>query len=284
MKTKIDNYDWKMIQDLMEQGKTQKELRTLFHISRTVWEKAKTVGKISYTRVYHKQSEQTKKILSNKMKSYLKSHPEKHVWKRKNKFKSTPCEYLKKFLCEKGILFAEEYTDEIWEHSYSIDIAFISEKIGIEVNGNQHYDKNGKLTDYYLRREEYLKQHGWKIIEIPYFMVWNESFLKKIFDVIKNQLSNCCFDYAEIIKNKLRKDKEKYICAKCGGNKKTKESVFCMKCASIENGKKTRKVERPDKITLEKEVKENSFLALSRKYGVSDNAIRKWCIGYGIEF
>ena len=122
------------------------------------------------------------------------------------------------------------------------------------------------------------------LIEIPYFMVWNESFLRNFFDAIKNQLSNCSFDYSEIIKNKLSKDKEKYICAKCGGNKKTKKSVFCIKCASIENGKKARKVERPDKATLEKEVKENSFLALSRKYGVSDNAIRKWCAGYEIEF
>lgn len=44
-----------------------------------------------------------------------------------------------------------------------------------------------------------------------------------------------------------------------------------------------RKVERPSKETLEYELKNNSYLALSRKYKVSDNAIRKWCKRYGIE-
>jgi hypothetical protein len=31
-------------------------------------------------------------------------------------------------------------------------------------------------------------------------------------------------------------------------------------------------------------LRENSFSALGRKYGVSDNAIRKWCKYYGIEY
>lgn len=45
-----------------------------------------------------------------------------------------------------------------------------------------------------------------------------------------------------------------------------------------------RKVERPSKEILEKEINESSFCALGRKYGVSDNAIRKWCKAYKINF
>lgn len=283
MRAKIDDYDWIEIQNLLSQGKTQQELMNLFHISRSVFERAKRFGKISYTRVYHKHTQETKRLISEKRKDFLKQHPEKHVWKRKDKFKSQPCEHLKQFLLKNQIEFAEEYTDEIWEHNFSIDIAFIPEKIGIEVNGNQHYNSDGQLKDYYLNREKYLQQCGWSIIEVPYFMVWNQSFLQKILETIKNNLKDCSFDYASIIKNKLEQKEKKYICAKCGGKKKTKNSILCVKCAAIENNKKQRRVERPEKDVLEKEVKENSFLSLGRKYGVSDNAIRKWCRAYGIK-
>lgn len=43
-----------------------------------------------------------------------------------------------------------------------------------------------------------------------------------------------------------------------------------------------RKVDRPSKETLEKEINENTMVSLGKKYGVSDNSIRKWCINYGI--
>lgn len=41
-----------------------------------------------------------------------------------------------------------------------------------------------------------------------------------------------------------------------------------------------RKVDRPDKITLAQEIVNTNFSAVGRKYGVSDNAVRKWCIWY----
>ena len=37
-----------------------------------------------------------------------------------------------------------------------------------------------------------------------------------------------------------------------------------------------RKVERPPYKQLLREIEESSFVAVGRKYGVSDNAIRKW--------
>jgi hypothetical protein len=44
-----------------------------------------------------------------------------------------------------------------------------------------------------------------------------------------------------------------------------------------------RKVERPPYRQLLREIEESSYLAVGRKYGVSDNAIRKWMRGYGRE-
>jgi hypothetical protein len=43
---------------------------------------------------------------------------------------------------------------------------------------------------------------------------------------------------------------------------------------------KTRKVERPAYNDLIAELKKSNYLALGRKYGVSDNAIRKWIKTY----
>ena len=46
--------------------------------------------------------------------------------------------------------------------------------------------------------------------------------------------------------------------------------------------KSKRKAERPSKQELKKEIENNSWLALGRKYGVSDNAVRKWARAYGL--
>jgi hypothetical protein len=42
----------------------------------------------------------------------------------------------------------------------------------------------------------------------------------------------------------------------------------------------SRKVERPSYDVLMQEIAETSFLAVGKKYGVSDNAVRKWVKTY----
>jgi hypothetical protein len=60
---------------------------------------------------------------------------------------------------------------------------------------------------------------------------------------------------------------------KCScGNNITKEYDTCVKCARI----KMRKVKRPEYITLILDIKSLGYSATGKKYGVSDNAIRKW--------
>lgn len=44
-----------------------------------------------------------------------------------------------------------------------------------------------------------------------------------------------------------------------------------------------RKVIRPPKDILEMEIKENTMVSLGKKYGVSDNAVRRWCKNYDIK-
>lgn len=56
-------------------------------------------------------------------------------------------------------------------------------------------------------------------------------------------------------------------------------SLFCKKCQSKMSILR-RKVERPSKDILLKEVEALGYLGTGRKYGVSDNAIRKWLKNY----
>lgn len=60
------------------------------------------------------------------------------------------------------------------------------------------------------------------------------------------------------------------------GNIIDHRSILCKKCLSI----KQRKVERPSYEQLLKEIKELGYSGTGRKYGVSDNAIRKWIKNY----
>jgi Zn finger protein HypA/HybF involved in hydrogenase expression len=69
-----------------------------------------------------------------------------------------------------------------------------------------------------------------------------------------------------------RKTKKKYFCIKCGKEKKSKRSKFCCGCSpkyhQVEN--------RPTIDILLKNVQELGYCGTGRKYGVTDNAIRKW--------
>lgn len=61
-------------------------------------------------------------------------------------------------------------------------------------------------------------------------------------------------------------------CSCCGSKITRSKSGLCASCSR----KKCRRVVRPSLGDLLKEVEGTSYLAVGRKYGVSDNAIRKW--------
>lgn len=63
-------------------------------------------------------------------------------------------------------------------------------------------------------------------------------------------------------------------CPICGAKMAPARTFCSLECAALGQ----QRVSRPSREELKKEIRENSFVALGREYGVSDNAIRKWCV------
>lgn len=155
----------------------------------------------------HKLTDETKKLISKKRIDYLINNPDKHVWKRNTKFKSAPCEELKNKFRSLGISFIEEYCPFV-DSAISLDIAFPDIKIGIEVNGNQHYNRDGSLKEYYQLRHNKLEEAGWTIYEIHYTLCYN---IKNFEDILSLDIYNKNYVGEYFSKKELKKEKIKKI-------------------------------------------------------------------------
>lgn len=68
-----------------------------------------------------------------------------------------------------------------------------------------------------------------------------------------------------------------YYCEECNAEI-SRGARLCVQCYN-----KTRHiVSHPNREQLKQDIRNLSFLEIGRKYGVSDNAIRKWCKGYNL--
>ena len=136
-----------------------------------------TFSKLITPKGGHKHTDEEKTKLSEIRKKWLNDNPEKHVWRLNTKFISKPCEYLKAELSKQGYPIVAEYQPLLDQKRYfAIDISIPEKKIGIEVNGNQHYDDAGNqiLKEYYKKRHDAITQAGWDLKEIHY----SEAFTK----------------------------------------------------------------------------------------------------------
>lgn len=88
-----------------------------------------------------------------------------------------------------------------------------------------------------------------------------------------------CHSQTDSFCGRGRKNKIEHFCEKCG-KPIYRDSKLCTEC----RGKGDRKVKWPDKEQLVRLLKEKrgNFTLTGKVFGVSDNAIRKWCRKYGI--
>lgn len=104
-----------------------------------------------------------------------------------------------------------------------------------------------------------------------------------------NELSNLrllcpnCHSQTETFggKNQVR-EKKIHKCMECDVVV-SKGAKTCRSCSSKKTRKKSRKVEWPTPEELEDLLRSHSMVQIGKKYGVSDNAVRKWCKYYEID-
>jgi len=76
----------------------------------------------------------------------------------------------------------------------------------------------------------------------------------------------------------------KEICPICGINYKDAKADMCIDCWNQLNKGfiKYTNIERPSREILKNYIRTRSFVDIGKEYGVSDNAVRKWCKFYNL--
>ena len=91
-------------------------------------------------------------------------------------------------------------------------------------------------------------------------------------EITRQSKTGHCVKCANKRSGKLRG--KKHFCSQCGNKRSGKsQSGLCSKCSK---SNKRKVINRPSKEILVSEVKELGYRGAGRKYGVSDNAVRKW--------
>lgn len=254
-----------------------------------------------------KLSEITKNKISIGRKKYLEENPDKVPYKLNHHSNgdSYPERYFKNVFRKRNVVFEEEFPISY----YSLDIAIIDKLINIEIDGEQHYlDK--RIIESNKKRDAYLNENGWKIIRIRWSEYRKMTFVERTnyIDNLVDYITNNVFILPKIVDNhnhcvdcNIKITKKATRCIKCNSkqNKKKEqllidteslchEKKYCKLCGIIISGQgktslchachsiSARKVDRPSKEQLLIDVNTLGYSKTGRKYGVSDNAIRKW--------
>lgn len=154
-------------------------------------------------------SSESKIKMSRARKEWLAENPNQHPWKRSTKFESEPCQKLKEVLSLREIEFIEEFTP-LDDRFFSIDIAFPTIKVGIEINGEQHYNRDGSLKKYYQERHNLIESAGWKLYEIHYSICYKQNKIDEIVDSIAKNHNLQNIDLSYEIKKKEKTKTRKF--------------------------------------------------------------------------
>lgn len=187
--------------------------------------------------------------------------------------------------------------------------------LGWNINGT-NYKKVKKLIEennldisHFLNRSDYMRKYNHDDKkEMSGILVENSTYSR---GSLKRRLVNesildykCVFcqnegiwfgkrislilDHINGVNNDNRLSNLRFLCPNCnatlethcGANVKNKKNIKEKKVLTlvhhIEKNKKLRKVDRPSLDVLIKDINEIGYSATGRKYGVSDNSIRKW--------
>jgi len=270
-------YNWEEIQKKYDSGLSTRDLVSEFNITMGIISDAikkgffkrrskKEARSTATTNKPQKHTEEAKRKISVIRTAYLKLHPEKVPYRLNHSSKrSIPELIFEKALKEYGLTnFEPEKPMSI----YQFDFAFPEERIDVEIDGKLHLTDNVKRIDE--RRDKWTESIGWRVIR------FTASDVCKDVNVCLNKLLEIMNLPKLEIKKKIKsKANARKIKCECG------KEIFaiskrCSSCYRLSS----RKVCRPSLEDLKQDLSNSTYVAVGKKYGVSDNAIRKWIKAY----
>ena len=271
-----------IIKDYVENGLSVSRIRDKYSIRNKEWirklignKMRATSGAVKMAHMLYperfKHTEESKRKISEIRLKYMKEHPEDTVWRKRNE-PSYPEKCFIKFLEDNG--YAQKYYIER-EYSifpYYIDFAFVDQKIAVEIDGSQHIlDEKRKERD--KKKDALLNSLKWSVIR------FTENTAKKDWHTMKYVLDET------LKRHPLITTRVGIFKHEAKAHKKVQRDKNGPSEKQIASAIKQRKIKiRPTKEEITRRLCSSSFEALSREYGVSSNAIRKWCRAYGMPY
>lgn len=279
-------YDWNEVQKLYDTGLTYKELHSKIGISNATIHNAVKKGlfksrttseSLIYTK-YDRTSIWTperRKLQSEAKKKLYKEHPEKHPNRKlanNRQQMSYPEKLVYDWLTTQNIEFI---------HQRKIDKYYVDFNIGslcIEVDGKYFHHK-----EYDIKRDKIITDLGFTIRRVSASNIIKHGASIVLDESIPDDILSKHID--------LRKPR---ICPICGSIYYGKRKTCSDECK--QKTRTTIKVTRKNGVTqlrsnippvsqsdLQQLIDYNTpFTAIGKQYGVSDTAVRKWCVKYNI--
>ena len=167
----------------------------------------------------NKPSKETRQKISQKRFAYFRRMKVNTGWRLHRHYKESLAEQNVRELLEKikDIHIKQFYVPPESERGFEIDFALVERKIGLEINGSQHYNRDGTFTEYHKTRKEYLEGIRWKIIDIDYKVCFDKTRLKEIINNVlgrniefAEQKCNEVLNYRLEQKRQIERKKEEY--------------------------------------------------------------------------
>lgn len=263
--------DIEQLTALLKQGLSTQEISHRMGVKRSLVQKRMRQHGLKSSFKLKMTVEQRKKISTARLK-WNRENPERlrelMISRACNKNRSVPCELLKEWLRNEGIQFVEEFQPLRHRGRYfSIDIAFPDRKIGIEVNGNQHYESDGRLRPRYQERHDLIVKEGWILHEWHYPICFKPEIFAEAVRLMLSSATTASFDYGTYQPPKGRQRKH----PKGDNSWRRSPRPGSRKCI------------RPSAEELRAMIWSTPVSQLSALLGLSKNAVRRWCEEYGLE-
>lgn len=199
--------------------------------------------------------------------NYMKEHPEKTAWRKRNE-PSYPEKCFIKFLEENK--YSEKYLieREYPVFPYYIDFAFVDLKVAVEIDGSQHI-LDVERIERDKDKDKTLVHNGWKVLRVT------ENLVKTDWTSLKRKL-----DETINVTNMPSVTKVGIFVAK-KPRAKVERGPDGLSNKMRENALRQRKVKnRPSLEEINKLLENNTMVSVGKIFGVSDNTIRKWIKQY----